>query len=154
MENANPQPDAGQRLRLLLKTAGYRTTRIDAAKRAIRSGGRTREWTIVAHTANGWLHLYTAVCALPAEAGLRLRALETAMSINSCMPLMKFVANGGLILELDYRLEHVDATTLGHLIGLLIANAEEWYPKIFRVVTGDDVLEALTPRALPSAAKG
>jgi len=154
MENANPQPDAAQRLKVLLKAAGYRTTRMDAAKRAILFGGRTREWTVVAHTANGWLHLYAAVCALPAETGLRMRTLETAMSFNARMPLVKFVANGGLMLELDYRFEHLDATVLEHLIGLLVANAEECYPKIFRVVTGDDVLDALAPRALPSVAKG
>ncbi len=48
-----------------------------------------------------------------------------------------------LNIELDYRAEHVDETVLGNLVNLLHTVAEQQYPRIFRIVNGDDVLESL-----------
>jgi hypothetical protein len=152
MDDVNPQPDDMGRLRSLLKAAGYTSHRMNATRRAVMFAGRTREWTIVVRACNGWFNAYTVVCSLPDEPGLRARTLETAMALNARMSATKFVASDCLVLELDYRFEHVDAATLQNLLGLLYANAEEFYPKIFRTVSGDDVLDALEPLALSGAA--
>jgi hypothetical protein len=69
------------------------------------------------------------------------------------MSLTKFTKADNLILELEYREEHLDAQVLNHLLQLMHANAEEYYPRLFRVVTGDSVLESLAkPDQLSEAA--
>ena len=71
------------------------------------------------------------------------------MRINQKMCLTKFVfGENSLVLELDYRMEHVNAETLGSLVSLVFINAEENYARLFRIVSGDDVLEALDDPAL------
>lgn len=143
MDNSDRQPDEAQRLRSLLKEAGYTSSRIDRHRRALLFMGRTREWTIVARMHDGWLNIYTHVCQLPTEPGVRARLLETVMTLNQRLLLTKFVSSATLVLELDYRTEHVDVEVLKNLVGLLYAAAEEYYPRIFCIASGDDVLEAL-----------
>jgi hypothetical protein len=152
MDDMSSQPDDTNRLRTLLKEAGYTSYRMDGGRRALFFSGRTRDWNIIVHTCNGWFNAYTVVCAIPEETGIRSRTLETAMRLNTGMSATKFVASDALVLEIDYRLEHLDISTLQSLIGLLHCNAEEYYPKIYRTVSGDDVLEALQPTALADAA--
>jgi hypothetical protein len=148
MDMPNPNDD-GQRLKRLIKAAGYISVRMDAHRRAMSFNGRTREWNIIARLQNGWLNLYTLVCDLPADVGVRSRTLETMMQLNQRMLLAKFISAPHLALELDYRADHVDAETFGNLVGNIYKNAEDHYPEIFRKVTGDDVLDALGKLALP-----
>ena len=74
------------------------------------------------------------------------------MDMNRQMPLSKFISSSGLVLEIDYRADHLDADVLGNLIGLLHANAETHYPKIFRIVSGDETLEKLEQHMLHTEA--
>jgi hypothetical protein len=147
----NPNADDGQRLKRLIKEAGYISVRMDAHRRTMSFTGRTREWNIVARLHNGWLNLYTLVCDLPVDIGVRTRTLETMMRLNQQMLMAKFISAPHLALELDYRADHVDGETFSNLVGNIYKNAEEYYPEIFRKVTGDDVLEALGNIALPGA---
>ena len=66
------------------------------------------------------------------------------MAANHKMSLGKFVKGEGLMLEIEYRAEHVDSEVIGNLMGLALANAEEYYPRLFRIVSGDAVLESLS----------
>ena len=114
--------------------------------------GRTREWNIVARANADWLNIYTIVCTVPEEPGMRARLLEAAMRINQTMLVAKFVlGETSLVLELDYRTEHIDVEAIRGLIGLIYSSAEEHYPKLFRIVSGDDVLQALDGPALSLA---
>ncbi len=151
MDNENSQTGGIQRLKALLKEAGLKSFALDGNRRVMLFGGRSREWTIVARMQDGWLNLYTWMCELPAESGLRARTLEVALALNRQMPLTKFVGSDALMLELDYRAEHVDAGSLQNLVALLNGNAEEYYPKIFRTVMGDDVLASLGDLSLTNA---
>jgi hypothetical protein len=136
-------------LRTLLKSAGYVSCRMSSDRRAMFFSGRTREWNIVARANEDWLNIYTVVCTIPEEPGMRARLLEAAMRINQKMLVTKFVVGEtSLVLELDYRTEHVDVEAIRGLIGLIFSNAEEHYAKLFRIVSGDDVLEALDDPAL------
>jgi hypothetical protein len=59
------------------------------------------------------------------------------------IPVSGGISGACLNLELDYHTEHIDETLLSNLISLLQTVAEEQYPRIFRIVNGDDVLELL-----------
>jgi hypothetical protein len=149
MENEREPNDNIRNLRTLLKSAGYTSCRMGTDRRAMFFSGRTREWNIVARANADWLNIYTIVCTVPDEPGMRARLLEAAMRINQKMLLTKFVVGEtSLVLELDYRIEHVDIEAIRGLIGLVHANAEEHYAKLFRIVSGDDVLEALDDQTL------
>ena len=135
----------GLRLKNLLKECGATSFRLDATRRVVMFGGRTREWSLVCNIANDWLHIYTCVCEIPQAGGLRSDLLDAAMQANEPMSLSKFTKGvTGLFLELQYRDEHVDAAVLQSLLGLMLTNAEEYYPRLFRIVSGDAALSALS----------
>ena len=149
----NQQPSNGLRLKTLLKETGFKSTRLDASRRLVGFPGRTREWMFVANIYNDWLHIQTYVCEIPTAPGLRAELLDAAMVANHTSSLTKLVKNSAaLVLELEYRAEHVDAQVLSNLFSLILANAEEYYPRLFRIVSGDAVLESLATAALPSIA--
>jgi len=149
--NDNPSFSAGARLKSLLKEAGLKSTRLDATRRLIIFPGRTRDWTFVANIFNGWLHVHTYVCEIPQTAGLRAELLDVAMTANQAMSLTKFSKGESIILELEYRDEHVDGAVLGSLLSRALTNAEEYYPRLFRTVSGDGVLAALSDAGRQSA---
>jgi hypothetical protein len=153
MDATNPQPEPATQLKNLLKEAGLQSCRIDAARRAMVFPGRLREWLVLARLTADWLHLYTFVCSVPDQPGLRARLFEEMMRTNAATSLTKFVAGlPGLCLEIDYRAEHLDADTLGNLVGLFIVTAEEHYPKVFRIVSGDETLRELASQLETSEA--
>jgi hypothetical protein len=128
----------------MLKGAGFRSYRIDAKSRMVNFICRTREWALVIRLTPDWLNITTLVCELPKEPGVRGRLLEAVLEMNRNLPLVKYgISATFLNLELDYRAEHIDETVLAQLIGLVHAMAEQQYPRIFRIVNGDDVLESL-----------
>jgi hypothetical protein len=144
MDSTNSQPGPALRLKSLLKEADIKSFRIDATGRGIAFPGRLREWLLVAHLNPHWLNLYTFICNVPDEPGLRDRLLQATMRANSALSLVKFgIGGAGLCLEIDYRAEHLDADTLGNLVGHLYGTAEDHYAKIFRIVSGDETLRAL-----------
>jgi hypothetical protein len=153
MEDKNPQPEASARLKTLMKEAGLASFRLDPVRRGLSYHGRTRQWFIVAALTADWLHISTVVCNVPEEAGLRAQLFEATMRANTSMMLAKFVARpDGLVLEIDYRAEHLDASVLGNLLGFFYWTAEEQYPKIFRIVSGDETLCALESKLSTSEA--
>jgi hypothetical protein len=71
---------------------------------------------------------------------------------NQTMSLTKFVKSSALYLELEYRDEHIDPEVVKNIFGLIHSNAEEYYPRLFRIVSGDAVLDSLAAPSLSSAA--
>ena len=80
---------------------------------------------------------------LPAASGLRAEIFDAMMVANQKISLTKFVKSSGLYFEFEYRLEHLDGGTVSNLFGLAVEQVEERYPRLFRLVTGDSVLDAL-----------
>jgi hypothetical protein len=150
--NENRTPDGSARLKALLKETGLKSTRLDARRRLVSFRGQTREWSFVAGLNNNWLHIHTYVCEIPDAAGLRGELLDVAMTANKAMSLTKFSKSNGLVLELEYREEHLDTRVLGNLFALAMGNAEEYYPRLFRIVSGDAVLAKLSSGARESTA--
>ena len=103
--------------------------------------GRTRDWSFSVNFYNGWFHAHAYVCEVPAASCLRAEIFDAMMVANQKMSLTKFVKGSGLYLEFEYRLEHFDGGTVSNLFGLAVEN-EEHYPRLFRLVTGDAVLDA------------
>ena len=148
----NDVPNTSNQLRKLLKEAGLRSSRLDASRRLVMFTGRTRDWSFSVNLYNGWFHAHAYVCEVPAASGLRAEIFDAMMVANQKMSLTKFVKSSGLYLEFEYRLEHLDGGTVSNLFGLAVEQVEEHYPRLFHLVTGDSVLDALEKRtALASA---
>ena len=139
----NDVPNTSNQLRKLLKEAGLRSSRLDASRRLVMFTGRTRDWSFSVNLYNGWFHAHTYVCEVPAASGLRAEIFDAMMVANQKISLTKFVKSSGLYLEFEYRLEHLDGGTVSNLFGLAVEQVEEHYPRLFRLVTGDSVLDAL-----------
>ena len=154
MADEGSPPDNTFRLKALLREAGLRSHRLDASYRAVSFLGRTREWLLALRLTADWLNIATTVCEVPREPGVRGRLLEWSMEANPSIVLLKFGTIGNLlVLEADYRAEHIDVEVLKNLAALVHSVAEERYPQVFRIVTGSDVLENLEksmPQSAPS----
>ena len=139
----NDIPNTSNQLRKLLKEAGLRSSRLDASRRLVMFNGRTRDWSFSVNLYNGWFHAHAYVCEVPAASGLRAEIFDAMMVANQKISLTEFVKSSGLYLEFEYRLEHLDGGTVSNLFGLAVEQVEEHYPRLFRLVTGDSVLDAL-----------
>ena len=150
VNDESPESDDALRLRRLLDEGGYRSAPVDATRRIVMFAGRTRDWTFSLALSNGWFSIVTYVCEIPEASGVRAGLFDLAMTANHSMSLCKFVKGHGLVMELEYRDEHVSIDVVRNLVALALANLEEWYPKIFRVVSGDAVLATIAPATLPT----
>ena len=134
----------GRSTQAAARRAGFPSFRLGAGARGIAVGGRQRDWLVAVGDADGWFHATTVVCRLPAETGARARLLHHVLRLNRSLNLVKFsLGDEELSLEADYRTQHADETVTGELLRYLTAAAEEHYPAIFRIVSGDDMLKAL-----------
>jgi len=104
-----------------------------------------RTWNIYASASRGWLQLCTHVMTLPKAPGARALTLDLMARLSRKVPLAKFSASRRdcVVLELQYRTEHVDAEALDKLIGLLLQIAEDEYPGLLWVAEGKPALQAL-----------
>src|ERR1700736_940890 len=97
--------DASNHLKALLKEAAFVSYRLDDGVRGLANPGRAREWLFVVRLTADWCYVWTYICELPQEAGLRARLLSWAMDENGRLTAVKFSASGGtrLLLEIEYR---------------------------------------------------
>ena len=129
----------------MLKEAGLRAKRVGASSYDVMFTSDLREWVVNIRLNDAWLMLRTFVMALPPGAPRRLALLEAALQANSALSLAKFSSteDASLVIDLEYRDEHLNAGTLANLIGLVVRVGDDHYPKLFRIATGDIALEAL-----------
>lgn len=104
-----------------------------------------RCWCIKIHVSHGWLFLGTQMMRLPKEPSVRAVTLDLMARLNFKAPAAKFSATPSdeVLLELEYRIEHVDAAVLGNLIRMLLQIAETEYARLARVVVGHPALQGL-----------
>jgi hypothetical protein len=140
----DPEIDPAERLARLLAETGYRTLAGEGGQFAIPFNGTTREWWIMSRATASWLNLRTFMCDVPVEGVLRNELYGYVLEKNAMISLAKFITIGGqVVLELDYRYDDVDPHSLGSLVRLIYDIAEEHYPTIFRIVSGDHALQSL-----------
>jgi hypothetical protein len=127
----------------LLETADIMSTEGMHGRRLVPFTGRYRDWSFAVSLDSEWLTIQAFVCKLPDIATLKAALLEEAMAINHRIAIGKFALAGALSLEAEYRAEHIDAEVLSNILTLLHNTAEEHYPRLFRVMSGDATLESL-----------
>ncbi len=127
----------------LLETADIMSTEGMHGRRLVPFTGRYRDWSFAVSLDSDWLTIQAFVCELPDIATLKAAILEEAMMINHHIAIGKFASAGALSLEAEYRAEHVDAEVLSNILSLLHKTAEDHYPRLFRVMSGDATLESL-----------
>jgi hypothetical protein len=151
-ENSSNPPSTTD-LKGKLWAAGFKSTRLNERTRGVVFCGRVREWLVAVTEAGAWLNLAVTFCSVPDEPGLRSRLIERAMERNRWLGLLKFGAlNQMLVFELDYRWDHVDANVLAELIRYIVTTADDEYPAVFRIVSGDAALDALGATMEPGPA--
>ncbi len=134
--------DSPHNLIALLEQADIVSTEGVFGRRLVAFTGRYRDWSFAVSLDSEWLTIQAFVCELPDIATLKAALLEEAMAINHRIAIGKFASAGALSLEAEYRAEHIDAEVLANILGLLQKTAEENYPRLFRVASGDAILES------------
>ncbi len=139
------QASTDSRLSAMLSEAGLRAKRVSTSSYDVIFTSDLREWSVNVRMSDSWLMLRTFVMALPEALPRRLALLEAAMQFNAAVSLAKFsqTEDKSLCIDLEYRNDHVTAQTLKHLIGLVVRVGDDYYPKLFRIATGDVTLEKL-----------
>jgi hypothetical protein len=91
-----------------------------------------------------WLNLWVYVCGLPEAPGQRAELAEQLMHLNAQHVLAKYsFHNDDVILELQYRHEHLNSDSMTGVVSLLTSIANADYPRIVRLLSGDATLERL-----------
>ncbi len=139
----NERNDSPDTLLRLIQEANLESLEGAAGRRIVLYNGRYRDWSLSINLGSNWLTVQTYVCEVPKIATLRAALFAEAMAINHAIALGKFATSGALTLEAEYRAEHVDAGVLGNILSLLVETAEEYYPRLFRAVSGDATLGAI-----------
>ena len=129
----------------MLEEAEMRAKRIGASSYDVMFTSDLREWAVNVRLNDSWVMLRTFVMALPPGAPRRLALLEAALQANASLSLAKFsvTEDRSLVIDLEYRDEHLNSEILRNLIGLVVRVGDDNYPKLFRIATGDTALEAL-----------
>ena len=104
-----------------------------------------REWSIRVRMTDAWVMLRTFVLCAPESPARRHELLETVMRDNAGLSLVKFSLSedDAICLELEYRTDDVTSEKLKSLCNLIVRIGDEYYPKLFRLITGDVALDAL-----------
>jgi hypothetical protein len=139
------QASIDRRLSAMLEEMGLQAKRVSASSYDVMFTSDLREWAVNIRLNESWVMLRTFVMVLPAGAPRRLTLLEAALQANASLSLAKFstTEDRSLVIDLEYRDEHLNAETLRNLVGLVVRVGDENYPKLFRIATGDVALEAL-----------
>jgi len=137
--------EALKKLRGLLKTAGFTHFPSVGGRRSMNFNGQYREWMLHAFMNEAWFHVYTFVCNLPPEPGLRSELLLWLMRANAKQSLLKYsvTPNDHIVLEFEVRAESVTAEDVYNLVWHLQSTAERDYLTLQRVASGEARLDAL-----------
>jgi hypothetical protein len=144
MDNESGRP-TDRRLRTMLVEAGLRVKRVSRGAYDVTFPSELREWGVTVRMSESWVMLRTFVLALPPSGRRRQALLEASMQANANRSLIKFSLGepNSLYIDLEYREEHVTPEVLKNLISLVVNVGDAEYPKLFRLATGDDALDAL-----------
>jgi hypothetical protein len=107
--------------------------------------GDLRTWWFDVWQSGDWLCLRAHVMRVPAAPAVKGTLIEAALKVNASVSGAKFSAtkDGLLVLDAEYRVEHVNSELLKNVIGMLMRLAEQRYPEFLRIVTGQQALESL-----------
>jgi hypothetical protein len=128
----------------LLAEAGLRYFRLGKDTYAVIVEAALRTWKIQLWFANGWLRGRVYIMRVPKTNPVRAQLLQAALRVNEvAVPHFSVDDEDGLYLSLDEQLENLDADGLRSLVCALYSVAQDQYPRLFRLVTQEDVLASL-----------
>ncbi len=155
-ESDNEPQESRKRLQALLTSAGFTHQRVATGGRTIHFTGRYREWVLFASLNATWFHIQTAVCALPAEPGLRAELLLWMARTSCDLALLKYTVNNHnqIVLAAEVRAERLEALDVCGLVNSLHAVAERDYLAILRLARGEARLDALSAAFTRDSATG
>jgi hypothetical protein len=137
-------PSNNSILKRLIREAGYSYQTVDRQRIELLFGGPYRPWTVILALNKYWLNVWVYVCGLPESPGQRAELAELLMGLNAQHILAKYsFHNDDVILELQYRHEHLNSESMSGLVSLLTSVANDDYPRIMRTLGGDATLERL-----------
>jgi hypothetical protein len=137
-------PSNNSILKRLIREAGYSYQTVDRQRVELLFGGPYRPWTVILTLDQHWLNLWVYVCGLPEAPGQRAELAEQLMHLNAQHVLAKYsFHHSDVILELQYRHEHLNSDSMTGVVSLLTSIADADYPRIVRLLSGDATLERL-----------
>ncbi len=143
MKEDEEQRQRLRRLKSLATGAGFSVRRYSSGYE-LSFHGKYRDFDVRCVLGGGWLHMSVYILQLPPAGVTRSKLLEHAAELNLAIPLAKFTKSDDVLrLDLEYRDEHVDSPVFENLTNLLRQLAEEHYPEIFRIVSGQEALQSL-----------
>jgi hypothetical protein len=132
------------RLKRLLDAAGIKGIRLGPAGYQASYLGPYREWNLQLRLHEGWLMARVFICRMPAEEGTKRRLMEFMLTQNGRLCVAKYsLGPADICLDLEYREEHVNGEVLSNLAGLVTGILDDEYPKLFRIISGDETLRSL-----------
>lgn len=107
--------------------------------------GRYRDWTLLLRADDEWLHVFTNVCALPAEPGLAGEVALWMTRESAKMPLLKYstTAHDRVVLEFEVPVAYLDDAAIYDLTMRLVGAAEADYLELLKLASGEARLAAL-----------
>ncbi len=132
------------RLIAFLREGDFDVRHVGPACYDVNFRGELREWTVTARLTDAWVFLRSYVMRIPDALPVRSLLMEDALEANGRLLLGKLSIEGdGLVLDIEYRAEHVDGAVLSNLLGLAVKVGDAEYPRLFRIAAGDVTLNAL-----------
>ncbi len=131
-------------LKALLDEAKFESVTMGDGRFSVPFSARLRTWLVDVYANKEWFSLHAHVMRLPKNPARRAVVLDAMAALNFRVPLCKFsVVRGAVILELEYRTEHVDADVAGNLIRMFVQIAEREYGGLMRARSGDPKLQSV-----------
>ena len=127
-----------------MREGGFDVRHVGPACYDVSFHGELREWTVTARLTDAWVFLRSYVMRIPDSLPIRSLLMEDALEANGRLLLGKLSIEGdALVLDIEYRAEHVDGAVLSNLLGLAVKVGDAEYPRLFRIASGDITLNAL-----------
>jgi hypothetical protein len=137
-------PGNQSNLKRLIREAGYTYQTVDRRRVELLFAGPYRPWTVATSLTEQWFWASTYVCAIPEPPGRKAELSDLLLRLNQENAIVKYAYHDDTVyLQAQYRAEHTDAEAMRGLVGALIACANDDYPRIVRVLTGDETLKRL-----------
>lgn len=104
-----------------------------------------RSWEMLVRSCSGWITFRTPILMLPKSLGRRAAMLDAAMRLNADVAVGKYAVayESALVLDAEYREDHVDGRVMRNLISMMSRIAADHYPRLARIAMCSEQLDAL-----------
>jgi hypothetical protein len=142
---AQDEPACCKQIEVLLDAAEIPYERTPCGTYGLKFDGPLRSWFVSVWKSGGWLCVRAHVLRVPQYAAARSSVFEAATRLNAGLlgARVCVVERETLCIEGECRLEHLQPEMLKSLLGCLLHNADEIYPRLFQAATSEQALRLL-----------